>query len=74
MSDLNIRLLLHRLWRTWRSSGYEQDRPKSYVFMFEPHPVQKGVLGQWGITVVAEEGDAPEEALITFLSKLADDT
>src|SRR3954463_15916107 len=33
MTDLNIRLLLHKLWRTWQVSGYERDRPKSFVFM-----------------------------------------
>src|SRR5690606_22335472 len=33
LSDLNIRLLLHRLWQTWHRSGYEKDRPRSYVFM-----------------------------------------
>jgi len=29
MSDLNIRLLLHKLARIWRDSGYEKDRPSS---------------------------------------------
>jgi len=33
MNDMNIRLLLHNLWRTWKASGYERDRPKSFVFM-----------------------------------------
>lgn len=72
MSDLNIRLLLHRLWETWRLSGYEKDRPASYVFMAVPNPVQEAVLGQWGINVIAGEGDDPEAALIGFLSDLRD--
>lgn len=48
MSDLNIRFLLHRLWSTWRHSGYEDDRPRSYIVMHEPSPVQEAVLRKWG--------------------------
>jgi hypothetical protein len=70
MSDLNIRLLLHRLWQTWSRSGYEKDRPKSFVFMPRPNPVQEAVLGNWGITVVSGDGESPEEALCGFLSGL----
>ncbi|MFC3079217.1 SIR2 family protein [Phenylobacterium terrae] len=70
MSDLNIRLLLHRLWETWRLSGYEKSRPASFVFMPRPNPVQEAVLGQWGITVVTGEGDDPEASLIAFLTEL----
>jgi hypothetical protein len=70
MSDMNIRLLLHRLWQTWSRSGYEKDRPRSFVFMPDPNPVQEAVLGRWGITVLSEQANDPEEALYTFLSKL----
>ena len=73
MSDMNIRLLLYRLWQTWRQSGYEEDRPRSFVFMPRPSPVQEAVLGRWGITLVTEEVDDPEEALCSFLAKLADE-
>lgn len=72
MSDLNIRLLLHRLWETWRSSGYEKNRPPSFVFMATPNPVQAAVLGQWGIEVIPGQRDDPEAALIAFLSELQD--
>ena len=71
MSDKNIRLFLHRLWQTWRLSGYENDRPKSFVFMHRPGVVQEAVLGRWGIQMLSEEADQPEHAL-TALSKLAD--
>jgi hypothetical protein len=72
MSDMNIRLLLHSLWKTWRQSGYESNRPKSFVFMTRSDPVQQAVLGQWGITTLIEESDDPEQALTRFLSKLKD--
>jgi len=60
MTDMNIRLLLHNLWRTWQSSGYGKDRPKSFVFMARPNPMQKAVLEQWGITALSGESDDPE--------------
>ncbi len=72
LSDLNIRLLLHRLWQIWKRSGREADRPRSYVFMAKPDPVQEAVLGEWGIEVLTEEADDPQEALTVFLSRLKD--
>ncbi len=71
LSDLNIRFLLHRLWKTWRESGYEKDRPPSYVFMLRPDPIGETVLAQWGIKALTEEGVEPEKALETFLERLA---
>jgi hypothetical protein len=70
MSDMNIRLLLHRLWQTWHRSGFEKHRPGSFVFMPRPNPVQEAVLGNWGITVLSEEAENAEEALCAFLTGL----
>jgi hypothetical protein len=71
MTDLNIRLLLHRLWRSWRESGYERDRPRSFVFLTEGVEVQEAVLGQWGLSVIGGNRDAPERGLTAFLAELA---
>jgi hypothetical protein len=73
LSDLNIRFLLHRLWKTWRSSGYERDRPQSFVFMLRPNPVDEAVLEQWGIRVLTEPDSKPETALQSFLESLVND-
>jgi hypothetical protein len=70
MTDMNIRLLLHNLWRTWQSSGYEKDRPKSFVFMSVPNPLQAAILSQWGIITLAGDDGGPEEALTNFLETL----
>jgi hypothetical protein len=70
LSDLNIRLILYRLWRRWRESGYEKDRPKSFVFMMRPNLVEEAVLEQWGISAISEDTDDPENALEIFLGKL----
>ncbi|WP_011581808.1 MULTISPECIES: SIR2 family NAD-dependent protein deacylase [Chelativorans] len=70
LSDMNIRLLLHRLWQTWRDSGYEKDRPPSFVFMPNRNPVEEAVLARWGITALSEESESAQEALGTFLKHL----
>ena len=70
LSDLNIRLLLHRLWRTWEESGREEHRPRSFVFMTRPNPIEEAVLDRWGITALTEETTDPDDALKAFLTRL----
>ena len=73
MSDPNIRLLLHRIWGTWQSSGYEEYRPRSFIFMPWPNPVQDALLSRWGITMLTPERDEDaSRSLVTFLSDLMD--
>ncbi|MBZ9885146.1 SIR2 family protein [Mesorhizobium sp. CA10] len=72
LSDLNIRLLLHRLWQTWSRSGFEADRPPSFIFMAHRDPVEEAVLARWGITAVTGDDPDPETGLLNFLSRLAD--
>lgn len=70
MTDLNIRLLLHNLWSIWHRSGYEKDRPKSFVFMTRENPLQEAVLEQWGVSALTSHRSDPEEALTAFLADL----
>jgi hypothetical protein len=70
MTDMNIRLLLHNLSRTWQLSGCSNDRPPSFAFMATPNPMQEAILAQWGITALAGEGDTAEAALTGFLEAL----
>jgi hypothetical protein len=71
MSDPNIRLLLHRIWGTWRRSGYEKDRPQSFIFMPELNPIQEAVLARWGIKLLTgRRAERPEDALINFMADL----
>jgi hypothetical protein len=70
LKDMNIRFLLHRLWKTWRASGSERDRPPSYVFMLRSDPIENAVLEQWGIRVLTEETDDPDHSLEHFLETL----
>jgi SIR2-like domain len=71
MSDPNIRLLLHRIWGTWRKSGYENDRPQSFIFMPRQNPVQEAVLARWGIKLLTgRRAEHPEDALADFMADL----
>lgn len=72
MTDMNIRLLLHNLWRTWEMSGFAKDRPKSFVFMARRNPVQEAILEEWGITALSGGDGAPERALTDFLAGLCE--
>ena len=71
MQDLNIRLLLHRMWESWSRSAYERNRPQSYVFLPRAGPAHEAVLSRWGITVLTSDIADPEAALTSFLDRLA---
>jgi hypothetical protein len=72
MSDMNIRLLLYRLWEIWHESGLERQRPISFLFTSRPDPVQEAVLACRGIKVLSAETNDPEAALLGFLSDLSE--
>jgi hypothetical protein len=68
LSDINVRYLFHKLSKTWKEAGVNTDRPRSYIFMMRPNPVEEKVFEQWGITpIVAPSGD-PTTVLAKFLS------
>jgi hypothetical protein len=70
MSDMNIRLLLHWLWRTWEESGYGRHRPQSFLYMARENEMQAAVLEQWGVTAVRSDVGDPEQGLTRFLERL----
>ncbi|TNC50483.1 Sir2 family NAD-dependent protein deacetylase [Rubellimicrobium rubrum] len=72
MQDLNIRLLLHRVWESWSRSAYERNRPRSYVFLPRAGRAQEAVLNSWGITVLTSEMSDPGAALADFLTRLTE--
>jgi len=71
-SDINMRYLFYKLQRIWESSAYAGDRPKSYLFLDRPNPVQEQVLKNRGIVPIRSECDDPGEGLERFLRRLAD--
>jgi hypothetical protein len=71
IADMNIRLLLHNIWRTWQRSGHGKDRPRSFAFLAPENSLQMAVLGEWDITVLTDRSADPEEALTRFLEELS---
>jgi hypothetical protein len=72
LTDINMRLLLYKMQRMWKQSGYEAARPPSYMFMTRPDPVQERVLRSWGIETMTRDVDRVEDALtdlFAFLQK-----
>jgi hypothetical protein len=70
VSDINLRLLLYRLHRIWRASGCERARPRSYVLMTKPNPVQERILDSWGVApLIAADADEANAAA-GFLERL----
>jgi hypothetical protein len=70
VSDINLRLLLYRLRRIWIESGHEKSRPRSYIHITPPNPVQERILGSWDVvplTTAAEDGATD---VLSFLERL----
>lgn len=72
MSDMNIRLLLYRIWEVWKQSGLEKERPSLFLFTMHPNRVQQAVLEQRGIQMLTRSADDPQQAMTGFLSDLRD--
>lgn len=70
LTDINIRYLMFRLQRQWEKEPEPALRPKSYVFMGRPNPVQSMVLGSRGVETIEAETNDPEESLASFQRNL----
>lgn len=70
LSDINVRMLLHKLWKTWNSSLHSCHQPKSYVFLPRPNVIEEKVLAQWGVNTLIGEDPDPKKSLEEFLSNL----
>lgn len=69
LSDINIRLLIYKLDQLWLKSNNGK-RPKSYVFLPTPNPVQESILQHRGIqTIIGNELDKTE-SIKSFLNEL----
>ncbi len=73
VSDVGVRYLIYRLHKLWSGSAYAQARPRAYVFLGRPNPVQARVLSSWGIVPLFAEGGDIGEGLKQFLEALLDE-
>jgi hypothetical protein len=72
LSDVNIRYLLFKLQRIWKTYEGRQKRPSSFIFLSRPNVVQETVLRERGVTPIIADTDTPTEALTEFLHNLYD--
>ena len=71
VSDVSVRYLLYRLHKLWAGSAYEQARPRVYVYLGTPNPVQARVLSSWGVVPLFAEVEDVGEGLRLLLERLA---
>lgn len=70
LSDINIRLLIYKLNALWKMTNQSKHRPKSYIFLPTPNPIQKEIFEHRGIVPVIGSEIDPARSLELFLSEL----
>jgi hypothetical protein len=73
LSDVNIRFLFYKIWRLWEDSEYRSMRPKSYILLSGPNPVQEAIFERRGIHSIVSDIDDPGAALKGLLEGLRDE-
>jgi SIR2-like domain len=70
LSDINIRLFLYKLCKLWRASEHPNGRPRSFIVVHRPNPVQEAIMRDRGVTPISVDAATPGEALAAFLGDL----
>lgn len=70
LTDINVRYLLFRLQRQWEREPDPTLRPKSFMFIGRPNPVQTEVLRSRGVEPIVAASTDPGASLATFLQEL----
>ena len=70
LNDINIRYMLYKLQRLWADSEFQSARPKSFIFLARPNPVQEAIFENRGVIPVVSDEDDPRKGLTTFLKHL----
>ncbi len=70
LSDINIRYLLYKLNKMWKASNNLDAKPKSFILLINPNPIQERVLEQRGIVPIISQDEDPGKGLANFLEIL----
>ena len=73
LTDPNMRYLLFKLQQLWSLAPTPNARPKSYILMTRPNPVQEAVLKQRGVETIVWTDNNSGKALAGFLRQLVDE-
>lgn len=71
LSDINIRFLIYKLDQLWGTAGKTGERPKSYIFMAKPNPIQEKIFSERGIVPIVGQGTDRTASLKQFLEALS---
>lgn len=71
LSDINIRILLYKLDQLWKKSNVSAERPKSYIFLAKPDPIQEKIFNKRGIIPIVGNSLNESENLKEFLQKIS---
>lgn len=70
LSDINIRFLLYKLNKLWERANNTGAKPRSYILLIKPNPIQQRVLEHRGITALLSPHKNPKRGLTDFLETL----
>lgn len=70
LSDINIRLLIYKLDQLWQKSNNSSRKPKNYLFMPTPNPIQETILKNRGIHAIVGEETDKSKSIEGFLKNL----
>ncbi len=70
LSDINIRYLIYKLNKLWSTSDNQKLKPKSYIFLDTPNPVQELILESRDIIPIIGEDSDPTANLLDFLKRI----
>jgi hypothetical protein len=73
LADINLRYMLYKINSQWKNSDFASERPKSFIFLTRPNPVQTRVLANRGIFPIVSDQDEPGIGLREFLRGLVAD-
>ncbi|MEO0897058.1 MAG: SIR2 family protein [Bacteroidota bacterium] len=74
LTDINIRFLLYKLNKMWQNAKNNEAKPKSFILLMSPNPVQEMVLEKRGIVTIISQPDDPGRGLTEFLDILYQET
>ncbi|MGL5867976.1 SIR2 family NAD-dependent protein deacylase [Clostridium chrysemydis] len=74
LSDINIKYLIFKLNKLWAGSNNKSKRPKSFIFLTSPNPIQERIMEERGIYPIIGKETNPSKSLETFLEMLYSST
>lgn len=67
LSDINLRLMIYMINELWSNVDKKMLKPKSYIFLAKPNPVQETIFKSRGIVPIIGTEIDPSESLEGFL-------